>query len=67
MPGEVNKALRATLKEESAKKDFGNARGVRNLFEKAVRRRDMRVAEKLNEGLEVGDDEVLTLDADDFK
>lgn len=54
---------------ENAKKgtaDFGNARGVRNLLENCIRRKDSRIASSLREGKALENEELLTLRKEDL-
>ncbi len=55
----IEKARRDTV-------DFGNARGVRNLLEQCIRRKDSRIASSLREGKPVEDDELLTIRREDL-
>ena len=54
------------LTDLSRKTDFGNARGVRNAFEFACRRKDARVAEMLQKGELVSNETLVSLTADDI-
>jgi len=54
---------------ENAKKgtaDLGNARGVRNLLENCIRRKDSRIASSLREGKALENEELLTLRKEDL-
>ena len=54
---------------ENAKKgtaNFGNARGVRNLLENCIRRKDSRIASSLREGKALENEELLTLRKEDL-
>ena len=60
-------ALRGTLLRESLMKDFGNARGVRNLIDKIARNQNVRMAGLLSSNSQVTDDELLTVIAEDIE
>lgn len=53
--------LREFLKKESAKADFGNARGVRNVVEACIRNQNDRIATALCDPETVVTDEMLTV------
>lgn len=67
---QVDYKLRTLIYSElgglSKKSDFGNARGVRNAFEFACRRKDARVAEMLQKGKLVSNETLVSLTADDI-
>lgn len=46
--------------------DFGNARGVRNLLQKVMLKRDSRIAQKIRNGENVEKEEILTIVKEDF-
>ncbi|MCR5054922.1 MAG: Hsp70 family protein [Lachnospiraceae bacterium] len=48
------------------KKDFGNARGVRNVLDNCIRRKDSRIASLLRAGEHVPDDDFITLIEEDL-
>ena len=60
-------ALRGALLRESLMKDFGNARGVRNLIDKIARNQNVRMAGLLSSNSQVTDDELLTVIAEDIE
>lgn len=49
----------------SGYEEFGNARGVRNIFERVVRNRDHRLAQMMNNGERIDDREFFCLDVQD--
>ena len=55
---------RETFKVASLKKDFGNGRFVRNLFEKATMKKALRLSGSLIES--ISDTELMTLSEEDF-
>ena len=63
----LQKTVRSTIKKEKEKtEDFGNARGVRNLLEQCIRRKDSRLAASLREGKKLDDEEILTIRREDL-
>lgn len=58
----AREALRDILQKAAGEKDFGNARGVRNLFEKAVSRQADRLAHEKN----IGRDDLMLLVREDI-
>ena len=47
-------------------KDFGNARGVRNILQKVVRNKNNRIAEKLSLGEKIDEEDFLTIKEEDI-
>lgn len=66
LDGEALALAEECLSRESAAPDFGNGRGVRNVFEAACRRRDRRVAALLREGKTLKDEDFLRITGEDF-
>lgn len=64
-PKEKIKDTIASLKAK--KKDFGNARGVRNMLDNCIRRKDSRIASLLRSGAHVEDDDFITLIGEDIE
>ncbi len=63
----LQETVRSTIKKEKEKtEDFGNARGVRNLLEQCIRRKDSRLAASLREGKKLDDEEILTIRREDL-
>ena len=60
---ELEKQLSAGIYE----KNFGNARGVRNLMDKAIRNKNSRISELLDKGIEPSQDAFLTILGSDLK
>lgn len=53
--------LRRIREEKAGMKDFGNARGVRNIVEQVEKKKNSRIARKMSAGGEIGRDEVITI------
>lgn len=53
-------------KRRALVKDFGNARGVRNIVEDLEKKKNSRIAKLIGEGRELTREEVCTLTKDDF-
>ncbi len=53
--------------EKSTAKNFGNARGVRNLLDKIVEQRNVRIAQLIRAGVDITKEEALLITADDMK
>lgn len=53
-------------KERENTKDFGNARGVRNLVEKVEKKKNSRIMKKVRAGLEPGQEELITIRREDL-
>lgn len=66
MEEELLPALRQRILKESGIPDFGNGRGVRNVFEAVCRRRDRRVAALLREGEALKDEDFLRITEEDL-
>lgn len=47
-------------------KDFGNARGVRNIAEALSKKKNARIAENLNKGIEPSHDDIRTITGEDI-
>lgn len=58
--------LEQIRKEKIAVKDFGNARGVRNIVEKTEKRKNSRIAPLLREGRTLTEEFLRTVEAEDF-
>ena len=58
--------IQSLLEMESRKKDFGNGRGVRNVYEQICRRKDSRVAALLRRGALLEDKDFVTLKSEDI-
>ncbi len=52
---------------KAKKKDFGNARGVRNMLDNCIRRKDSRIASLLRSGSHVEDEDFITLTGEDIE
>lgn len=58
----LDQAIMRRIREEKAgMKDFGNARGVRNIVEQVEKKKNSRIAKKMSMGGEIGRDEVVTI------
>lgn len=51
----------------SMKKDFGNARGVRNLVEKLSQIQECRIADVLETGEDISDEEIQQISKEDLE
>ena len=61
-------AIRSLIeKESSGAADFGNARGIRNLLERCIRRKDSRIASAIRSGDEVKDEDLVTILREDME
>lgn len=58
---EAEEKARELIIAESGRKDFANARGVRNIKERIVQNQDNRMSALLEAGRELTDDEILTI------
>ena len=67
IPEEILPAVRACLEEKAASPDFGNGRGVRNVFEAACRKKDQRIAALMRKGEALSDEAFVTFTKDDMK
>lgn len=63
---EVIRAAQKKLAEVSLQPDFGNGRGVRNVFEAACRKKDRRIAAMMRNGETVTNEGFLTLLEEDL-
>ena len=59
--------LKAKIAGAARHKDFGNARGIRNLTEKLVRIQNMRIASLLSEKKNVTDEELTQINSEDVE
>ncbi len=65
---EVYEDIRARLEKEIAKEEnFGNGRGVRNVFESVCRAKDGRVAAMLRSGQNLSDEDFVTITKEDIE
>lgn len=62
----MQKYLMKLLSIESEKDDFGNARGVRNVFEKLVRKKENKIADEISKGAEPTKEECYTIRLEDI-
>jgi len=62
----MQKYLMKLLSIESRKDDFGNARGVRNVFEKLVRKKENKIADEISKGAEPTKEECYTIRLEDI-
>lgn len=62
----MQKYLMKLLNIESEKDDFGNARGVRNVFEKLVRKKENGIADAISKGAEPTKEECYTIRLEDI-
>ena len=62
---DVLDAVFALIVKWSGYKEFGNSRGVRNIFERVVRNRDYRLAQMMNHGARIDDHEFFCLKVQD--
>ena len=53
-------------KERENSKDFGNARGVRNMVEQVEKKKNSRIARKIQAGMELEQDEDITICREDL-
>ena len=53
-------------KERENSKDFGNARGVRNMVEQVEKKKNSRIAKKLRAGMKLEQDEAITICKEDL-
>ena len=58
---------REYLAEKSKGRDFGNARGVRNIVDKVIENRNVRLARMMREHIELDKDMVSTITREDFQ
>lgn len=58
--------VKSVLDKKSKSSDFGNGRGVRNVFDAVVRRKESRIAPMISSGKELKDEDFLTILAEDF-
>lgn len=66
MEEELLPAVRQRILKESGAPDFGNGRGVRNVFEAVCRKRDRRVAALLRKGAELKNQDFLRITEEDL-
>lgn len=59
-------AARNIIFTKSREKDFGNARGIRNLVDGFIRRQTMRIAELIRKGEDISDETLITIEAEDI-
>lgn len=58
----LDQTIMRRIREEKEKaKDFGNARGVRNIVEQVEKKKNSRIAKKMSMGGEIDRDEVITI------
>lgn len=62
----MQKYLVKLLNIESRQDDFGNARGVRNVFEKLVRKKENNIADAISKGAEPTKEECYTIRLEDI-
>lgn len=53
-------------KSKNTVKDFGNARGVRNLYEKVLRKKNTRIAAQIRKGIQLDAEEMMIIKKEDF-
>ena len=58
--------VRDLINQKHMEKDFGNARGVRNILQKVVRNKNNRIAEKLSLGEKIDEEDFLTIKEEDI-
>ena len=66
IPEDVLPSIRRCLEEKASAPDFGNGRGVRNVFEAACRRKDSRIAARMREGAVLADEDFVTFTEEDM-
>ena len=66
IPEAVLPSVRRCLEEKASAPDFGNGRGVRNVFEAACRRKDSRIAARMREGAVLADEDFVTFTEEDM-
>ena len=66
IPEDVLPSVRRCLEEKASAPDFGNGRGVRNVFEAACRRKDSRIAARMREGAVLADEDFVTFTEEDM-
>lgn len=54
-------------KRKNGKKNFGNARGVRNIIEEVQKKMQARVVKEITEGKVLSDEELITIKSSDLK
>ena len=64
---EVQKLVEGLILMCSMKKDFGNARGVRNLVEKLSQIQECRIADVLETGEDISDEEIQQISKEDLE
>lgn len=63
----VNEDIRRVIGEYRRNtKDFGNARGVRNIFEKVLRKKNSRIAALIRNGVSLKPEDIAILKKEDF-
>ena len=67
LENEAGKALHKVLRSRSKNSNFGNARGVRNLFEDLKEAHDARLGEMMTEGRALTSDMIDSITAEDVK
>lgn len=63
----VEKTARTYLLEKARGKDFGNARGVRNVVDKILENRNSRLARMMRDHIELDKEMVSTITVEDFQ
>lgn len=66
IPEAVLPSVRRCLEEKASAPDFGNGRGVRNVFEAVCRRKDSRIAARMREGAVLADEDFVTFTEEDM-
>ena len=66
MSDELDDCARAMIAKYSKASDFGNARGVRNLVDKLLEQKNVRIADMMRSGHKLTTEELQTITAEDF-
>lgn len=67
LPENADELILQKIEEEKVqKKDFGNARGVRNILDKIIKRKNSRIAKIIRNGETLSNEEMLRIEKEDF-
>lgn len=66
MADRLDGAVKRLVAEQAKKKDFGNARGIRNLLDKICEQRSVRIARQFQAGVNLSQDDLRMICAEDL-
>ena len=66
IPEELNIKVRELLVQKSKERNFGNARGIRNVVEKIVEEKNNRIGKQISQGINLTKEEMMQIKEEDL-